>query len=66
MGLNQKYSQIELPRIEDFVNYYLSLIKKYKSTYNNDKIKCSWGQHDILILLWSINLIKHKRSIHPI
>lgn len=66
MDLNQRYSQIKLPKFEDFVNYYLSVMKKYISTYGNDKTKFSWGQHDIIILLWSINYTKHKKTTHPL
>lgn len=66
MNLNQKYSEIQLPTIEQFIPFYNSILIKYKTTYASHKIKHSWSQHDIIILLWIVNWLYQTSSVEPI
>ena len=66
MNLSPRYSNIELPAKEDFVSLYEKTLQRYRVSYGNNKVKRSWSQHDVTILLWMINWIFRSTNIHPL
>jgi hypothetical protein len=61
MNLNKKFDSIKLPSLNEFVSYYHTIINRYKTTYGNSKLKHSWSQQDVVILLWITNWLFVKK-----
>lgn len=66
MNLNKKFDSIKLPSFNEFVSYYDTVINRYKTTYGNLKLKHSWSQQDVAILLWIINWLFVKKQVNPL
>lgn len=66
MNLSPKNSAIHLPAKEEFISFYNEVINRYKFTYRNSKVKHSWSQQDVVILLWLTNWQYSRKRVHPI
>ena len=66
MNLSPKNSVIHLPAKEEFISFYNEVINRYKFTYRNSKVKHSWSQQDVVILLWLANWQYSRKRVHPI